>query len=120
AGGTVRLVLVRADGSTEPRAVTDEDVGPGTPALLMDAEANGASRGWLSLDNDADAARLLALEADGRPLDELLVEPAIGTAAPLAAHAGQMLVAEPSGKSLALRVLVCEPRLVGSRGSTVQ
>jgi hypothetical protein len=107
AGGSVRAALVRPDGAVEPRVVTDEDVGPGAPALVVDDAPVTAASGWLTIANDADALRLVALDADGRALDELAVEPNLGMATALAARAGKMLVSRPAGKGLEVQVMDC-------------
>lgn len=109
AGGTVHVALVRPDGSVEPRAVTDDEVGAAAPSLIVDAAPPGAAHGWLLLTNDADAARVVALDAEGRAEDELAVEPGIGAGTPLAIRGGELLVARPHGKKLEIQVLACSP-----------
>jgi hypothetical protein len=108
AGGTVRLELVRSDGSMESRVITDDDVGPGAPSLVADPATAGGVHAWLTLANDADALRLVALDADGRALDDLAVEPSLGMATALSLRAGKLLVSRPAGKGLELQVLSCE------------
>jgi hypothetical protein len=107
-GGTVRLVVVRADGAIDARTVSDEDVGPAVPSLLVDAKAESGTPGWLSLTSDAGSARLLALDGQGRALDSLLAEPSAGTATLLAAHARQLLATRPRGRGVEGFVLACE------------
>jgi len=107
AGGSVRLALVRADGSVEPRVITDDDVGPGTPSLSMDPAPLPAVQGWLTIANDADALRLVSLDGDGRALDDLAVEPNLGLATVLAARAGMVLVSRPAGKGVEIQVMTC-------------
>jgi hypothetical protein len=107
-GGTVRLVVVRADGAIDARTVSDEDVGPAVPSLLVDANARGQGLGWLSLTNDSGSARLVALDGQGRALDSLAAEPSAGTATLLAAHAGQILATRPRGRGVEGFVLACE------------
>ncbi len=108
AGGIVRLALVRPDGSIEPRVVTDDDVGPGAPSLVVDAAPPSDTHGWLTIANDADALRVVALDPDGRALDELAVEPSLGVATALAARGGRVLFSRPAGKGLELSVFACE------------
>jgi hypothetical protein len=108
AGGTVRLALVRPDGSIEPRVITDEDVGPGAPSFVVDAAPPAGVHAWLGVADDADALRLVALDTDGRALDELAVEPGLGLATVLAARAGKVLVSRPAGKGLEVQVFGCD------------
>ncbi|HVW26085.1 MAG TPA: hypothetical protein VHC69_12000 [Polyangiaceae bacterium] len=107
AGGSVRAALVRPDGAIEPRVVTDDDVGPGAPALVVDDAPAADASAWLTIANDADALRLVALDADGRPLDELAVEPNLGMASALAARSGRVVVSRPAGKGLEIQVMQC-------------
>jgi len=107
-GGTVRLVVVRADGAIDARTVSDEDVGPAVPSLLVDANAESGTPGWLSLTNDSGIARLLALDGQGRALDALAPEPSAGTATLLAVHARQLLATRPRGRGVEVFALTCE------------
>jgi len=107
-GGVPHLAEVRADGSTEVRDVTDDDTGAGAPTLLADPAPPGSVQAWLSLANDSDVARLCALDAAGHALDDLAVEPSLGTAEALVVRAGRLLVARGQGKRLELDVLSCE------------
>jgi hypothetical protein len=107
AGGTVRLALVRPDGSIDWRVVADDDVGAGAPSLVVDV-VPAAQHGWLTLANEADALRLVAIDGDGRALDDLAVEPTLGMATALSAQAGKLLVSRPAGKGVELEVLTCE------------
>jgi hypothetical protein len=107
-GGTVRLVVVRADGTIDARTVSDEDVGPAVPSLLVDGTADFALPGWLVLTSDSGVARLLALDAHGRGLDSLAAEPNAGTSTLLAARGGQLLASRPRGKGVEVFVLACE------------
>jgi hypothetical protein len=107
AGGTVRLALVRAGGSIDWHVVADDDVGAGAPSLVVDATPS-AQHGWLTLANDADALRLVAIDGDGHLLDDLAVEPNLGIATALSAQAGKLLVLRPAGKGVELEVFSCE------------
>jgi hypothetical protein len=110
-GGTARLVLVRADGSVEPRVSVDEDVGSGVPLLVPLFESDGsqpsATHAFMAIVSDSGAVRFGALDADGRAKDALAEEAAIGVATPLAAQNGSLLVARPHGKAIELGVLSC-------------
>ncbi|HEX4335311.1 MAG TPA: hypothetical protein VH062_05320 [Polyangiaceae bacterium] len=108
AGGIVRLALIRPDGSIEPRVVTDDDVGPGAPSLVVDVAPPSGTHGFLTVADDADAVRLVSLDADGRAEDELAVEPSLALSTALAARAGKVLVSRPAGKGLEVEVLACE------------
>jgi hypothetical protein len=114
AGGTVHVALVRPDGSIEPRAITDDEVGAAVPSLLVDAAPPGATHAWLALTNEADAARIGALDAEGRAEDALALEPSIGAATPLAIRGGEILIARARGRKLELQVVGCA---AGARGA---
>jgi hypothetical protein len=111
-GGTVRLALVRADGSVEPRAMVEEDVGSGVPLLLSDdATATDPLRGgtvaFMAVAGDTGAVRLASLDESGRGKDVLGLDPALGVATPLAARNGVLFVARPHGSGLELGMLAC-------------
>lgn len=106
-GGTVRVVLVRADGTIEPRALVEEDVGSGVPLLLPDEAAPAGVAGFLAVAGDSGAVRLSALDDSGRGRDALAPEPALGVATPLAAQRGSLFVARPHGGGLELGLLAC-------------
>lgn len=107
-GGIVRLVVVRADGTVDARTVSDEDVGPAVPSLLVDGASDFALPGWLALTSDSGAARLLALDPQGRGLDVLAVEPSAGTSTLLAVRGKEILATRPRGKGVEAFVLACE------------
>jgi hypothetical protein len=107
AGGTVRLALVRPDGSVDWRVVADDDVGAGAPSLVVD-QTSSVQHGWLTLANEADALRLVAVDGDGHALDDLAVEPSLGMATALSARGGKVFVSRPAGKGVELEVLSCE------------
>jgi hypothetical protein len=110
-GGTVRVALVRADGSVDLHPVDDDDVGAGAPALLVDdSPEEGAPGIWLSLVSGADASRLAAVDPDGRILDDVVSDPALGPATPVAVHGGRVLVARPRGKGVVLEALACRKK----------
>jgi hypothetical protein len=112
AGGTVHLVRVMPDGSSEPRPFGDDEATVGLPSLLADSAPPKQTVAWLSLTSDADATRLVALDATGRPLDVLGAEAPLGSATPLAVHAGHMLVTRSRGTAAVLSTYACD------RGST--
>jgi hypothetical protein len=117
AGGSVRLALIRPDGAIEPRVVTDDDVGPGAPALVVDEAPLAGAHGWLTIANDADALRLVSLDAEGRALDDLAVEPNLGLSTALAARGGKVLVSRPAGKGLEIQVMSCAKRQATPAGA---
>ena len=110
-GGTVRIGLVRADGSVDLHPLDDDDVGAGVPALLSDDAPPEAAPGtWLSLASEADASRFGALDSEGRVIDELASDANLGVATPLAVHGGHFLVARPRGRGVELDVLACRKK----------
>jgi hypothetical protein len=110
-GGAVRVALVRADGSVDLHPIDDDDVGAGAPALLVDdSPEEGAPGTWLSLVSETDASRLAALDPEGRVLDDVVSDPALGPATPLAVRGGRVLVARPRGKGVALEALSCRKK----------
>lgn len=113
-GGAVRVALVRADGSVDVHPIDDDDVGAGAPALFVDdAPDEGAPSMWLSLVSETDTSRLAALDQEGRVLDDVVSDPVLGAATPLAVRGGRVLVARPRGKSVALEVIACKKKTVG-------
>lgn len=107
AGGTVRVVRVRPDGTVEAHPVDVEDVGAGVPALLVDPEPAGKPFGWLALADSADSTSLVPLGGDGRPAPGRIADPLARTATPLAVREGGMLLARPRGKAIELGVVMC-------------
>jgi hypothetical protein len=107
-GGAVRVAVVRADGSVDLHPIDDDDVGAGAPALLVDdSPEEGAPGTWLSLVSETDASRLAALDPEGRVLDDVVSDPALGPATPLAVRGGRVLVARPRGKGVSIEALAC-------------
>ncbi|MCC6552305.1 MAG: hypothetical protein IT372_04685 [Polyangiaceae bacterium] len=98
-GGRVSTVLVTLGGVGQPRVIADEDtVGSGVPSLLP---------GWIAVANTAGPARLAAMSGKGEIADGLAEEPAVGSAEPIAADRGLVLLARPAGPAMKLEVLRC-------------
>jgi hypothetical protein len=109
-GGTVRLALVRADGSVEPRALVEEDIGSGVPLLLPDdaPESLGAgTAAFMAVAGDTGAVRLASLDESGRGKDVLALDSVLGVATPLAAHKGILFVARPHRGGVEFGMLAC-------------
>ncbi len=103
----MHLVVARQGGTVESRVVANDDVTVGTPSLLVDATPTSEVAGWLELTDEADAARLAALDGDARVVDTLGVERNVGTGQALAVRGGRVLVAWPRGKGVEFGVLAC-------------
>ena len=106
-GGTVRLALVRADGSVEPRALVEEDVGSGVPLLLPDDAPVAGTAAFMAVAGDNGAVRLASLDESGRGKDALALDSELGVATPLAARGGVLFVARPHGGGVDLSLLAC-------------
>jgi len=110
-GGAVRVALVRGDGSVDVHPVDDDDVGAGAPALVVDESPPEGSAGiWLSLVSEAEASRLAALDAEGRVVGDVISDPELGVATPLAVRGGQVHVARPRGHGITIEALVCQKK----------
>jgi hypothetical protein len=97
AGGTVRLALVRSGGSIDWHVVADDDVGAGAPSLVVDAPPS-AQHGWLTLANEADALRVVALDGDG-PRSTIAVNRASGWRRCFPREAGKFRVTPQAASS---------------------
>jgi hypothetical protein len=108
--GAIHLARVGADGAIDTFLIEDEKIGAGTPSLLADPAApDGAPSLWLALDSVTDATRFVALGKQGRPIDVLADEPAVGQADPLAIFGGRLLLSRPRGLAVELSTARCQP-----------
>jgi hypothetical protein len=101
AGGAVMLARVTGSGPTEPVLVTSEASADGAPTLLS---------GWLAIPALRGPDLLAKLGADGALLEPIAIEPSLGRAEPVASIAERLLLAEPEGKAMRLRVATCGER----------
>jgi hypothetical protein len=108
--GAIHLARIGPDGALGAFVIEDEKIGAGVPSLLVDSTAPaGAAPVWLALDSVTDATRLVALGKDGRMLDVLNDEPAIGHAEPLSISGGRLLFSRPRGLAIELGSARCRP-----------
>lgn len=108
-GGAARLAFVRPDGSVDNRALPAEDLGSSAPTFLVDQSPSGERRVWLWLATDSETASLLPLDSEGHAIGEMLTEPALGHATPLAMSAGTIFAARPRSGGVSLDLFSCEP-----------
>jgi hypothetical protein len=97
-GGSVLAATVRLGGIGEPRVVTEENVGAGTPDLLP---------GWIGIAGPSGPKRFAPLAPDGTLAGDLAVEPVFGAGEPIAGSGNDVLVATPAGKAMRLSLVRC-------------
>lgn len=103
-GGGTRgpLSLVRVSpGGVEPAVTWAELPSDGVPSLLP---------GWLVLPTLSGPDILAKLDPKGMPAEEPLVEPSLERGEPIAARGDTLLLAEPLGKAMRLRLGQCGGR----------
>jgi len=103
-GGPVRMVRVLASGPGSPYVGPDDAPADGAPTLLP---------GWLGMPTLSGPDLLAKLGSEGLPSEKLDVEASLGRGEPIAATADRLLLAEPEGKSMRLRVVACGDRPPG-------
>ena len=101
AGGPVRVAQITSGGLGEARLVASELPADGAPSLL---------EGWLALSTLRGPDLLGRLGPDGALLEDVLPEPSLGRGEPIAARGDRLLLAEPDGKAMRLRVVACGAR----------
>ena len=104
-GGQVHVVKVHMGGfgpSYEPPEPLPSD---GVPSVLD---------GWLGVPTLSGPDFLAKLGADGLPAEPPQREPSLGIGEPIAARGDQLLLADPDGRAMKLRVVTCGPRVVVS------
>lgn len=107
-GGSVRVAVVRPDGSAEQHLVSDDDVGSVTPLLLRDRGPQVKMPLILAFATDDEMTRIVPLDPAGRILGDVSTETAMGAAQPLSSSAGTLLVAGPRSGGVALDLYACE------------
>ncbi|HTJ80596.1 MAG TPA: hypothetical protein VL400_02700 [Polyangiaceae bacterium] len=100
-GGPVRVVKVSPSGVGTPYVGPDDAPADGAPTLLP---------GWLGMPTLQGPDLLARLGNDGLPAEKLEVETSLGRGEPIAAIADRLLLAEPEGKAMRLRVVACGDR----------
>lgn len=101
-GGMVKLIRIAAGGGISGSHQSDEGTpSDGAPTLLP---------GWFAIPTLRGADLLARLGDDGLPREPLLADPSLGRGEPIAARGDQLLVAEPEGRAMRLRVLSCGER----------
>jgi hypothetical protein len=108
-GGQVWSARLRPDGSLEQHLVQSSELAGTAPVFLFDPKApSGIPHGWLTLEAERGDTALAALSPFGKPLESLAPSSGIGSASILAALDGQLLVAQPKGRDMALKLLRCK------------
>jgi hypothetical protein len=98
-GGTVSLARVSAGGgAASTQVIADEGVGTGVPSLLP---------GWVAVSGISGAKRLAAMSPSGALLDALAPEASLGSAEPVAATSGKLLLVRHLGRAVRLSVATC-------------
>jgi hypothetical protein len=102
AGGQVKVVRVTAGGSADSLSL-EEGAGDGVPVLM---------NGWLSIPTLRGADMLARLDPEGKTTEPIEPEPSIARGEPLAAFGDSVLLGEPEGKAMRLRVVRCGAKIV--------
>jgi hypothetical protein len=105
-GGTVSLARVSAGGgAASTQVIADEGVGTGVPSLLP---------GWVAVSGVSGAKRLAAMSPSGALLDALAPEASLGSAEPVAAQGGTLLLVRHLGRAVRLSVATCAAAPAGA------
>lgn len=101
-GGQVKLARIGASGAVDGLSL-EEGAGDGVPVLM---------NGWLSIPTLRGADMLARIDGDGKSAEPVEPEPSIGRGEPLASFGDRVLLGEPEGKAMRLRVVTCGAKLV--------
>lgn len=108
-GGQVWVARLSADGTLEQHLIKSAELGGTLPVFLFDPKApSGLPHGWLTLESERGETALAALSPFGNPLESLAANIGLGTASILAALDGQLLVAQPKGRDMTLKLIRCK------------
>ncbi len=105
-GGAVRMLRVAPGGGVaESHAGADDAPSDGAPTLLP---------GWVAVPTLRGADLLARLGPTGMPKETIDVERSLGRGEPIAARGDTLLLAEPEGKAMRVRVVTCGERRAGA------
>jgi hypothetical protein len=102
-GGQVHVVKVHMGGFGPSYEPPDPLPSDGIPSVLD---------GWLGVPTLNGPDFLARLGADGLPSEPPQREVSLGIGEPIAARGDQLLLADPDGRAMKLRVVTCGPRIV--------
>jgi hypothetical protein len=107
-GGSIWTARLNPDGALEVYPVDAPAVGGTLPVLLFDPNPpSGVPHGWLSVEAKGGDSALAALSPFGQPLEVLTGNVGLGLASVLGVLQGQMLLATPKGRDIALQLAQC-------------
>lgn len=107
-GGSIWTARLNPDGALEVFPVEAPAVGGTLPVLLFDPNPpSGVPHGWLSVEAKGGDSALAALSPFGQPLEVLTGNVGLGLASVLGVLQGQMLLATPRGRDIALQLAQC-------------
>lgn len=107
-GGSIWTARLSPDGALEVFAVEAPTVGGTLPVLLFDPNPpSGVPHGWLSVESKRGDSALAALSPFGQPLEVLSGNVGLGVGSVLGVLRGQMLLATPRGRDIALQLAQC-------------
>lgn len=99
-GGRLSLAVARPSGTSEPRPVSEEELGTGAPTL---------AGGFLVVPSLAGPPFVADLDPAGAPVGPIQREPSLNRREVLAADAGALFVATLAGRQARLAVMRCGP-----------
>ncbi|MBL9022327.1 MAG: hypothetical protein JNL21_09000 [Myxococcales bacterium] len=101
-GGLVKAVRIAPGGGEAERYQSPEEApSDGAPTLLP---------GWMAIPTLRGPDLLGRLGQAGMPSEAVDIEPSLGRGEPIAARGDELLLAEPEGKAMRLRVVKCGDR----------
>jgi hypothetical protein len=107
-GGSIWTARLNPDGALEVFPVDAPTVGGTLPVLLFDPNPpSGVPHGWLSVEAKGGDSALAALSPFGQPLEVMTGNVGLGVASVLGVLQGQMLLATPKGRDIALQLAQC-------------
>jgi hypothetical protein len=108
AGGSVRIVHVTGAGPQPIENITDESRGdtPGGPRMFAEGIPTLLD-GWVSVPEATGRTMIGRISSEGHPTEAISEEPSLGSGDPIAARSEVLLLAEPVGGAVRLRLVTC-------------
>jgi hypothetical protein len=108
AGGAVRILHVTSAGPQPVETITDESGGDSPGGQRTFAEGiPSLLDGWVSVPEATGRTMIGRISSEAHPTETISEEPSLGRGDPIAARADQLLLAEPVGRAVRLRLVTC-------------